>query len=223
MKEKALQAEGVNYLILALCAFAGLGLEAIYIYILEPLIYGSHFSDGGWTTSQLIIHWIITCISWAVITYIIIGVARKKYGFDIFASGEKVKSWQWLSVILLIIISLIVSYISWSGFKVLKEFQNNGGLKFVFQYIYYFFEVALFLLILIFGQKAGEVWFKNENIPYGGILLGLTWGLAHIFTKGSLEVGLLCALAGIMYGAVYLLLGKDIKKAFPIAFIMFVL
>lgn len=34
----------------------------------------------------MITHWIITSITWGVITYIIIRIAKKKYGFDIFAS-----------------------------------------------------------------------------------------------------------------------------------------
>lgn len=174
----------------------------------------------------MITHWIITSITWGVITYIIIRIAKKKYGFDIFASEgseEKIKPWQWLFVILLVILSIIIPYIFLGEFKFVKEFQYLGSLKLVFQYIFYFFEVAIFVLINIFGQKAGEVWFRTKNIPYGGILLGLTWGLSHILSKGSLAVGLYCLLSGIMFGAVYLLLNKDIKKTFPIVLIMFTL
>lgn len=93
---------------------------------------------------------------------------------------------------------------------------------FIFQYIYYAFETLLFTLILVYGQKACESWFKKKNIPYGGIILALTWGLAHTFTKGSIASGLLSALGGFAYGAVYLLVNRDIKKTLPIIFIMFV-
>lgn len=215
------KAKGINYLCLGLYAFAGLGIEAVYAFLLEPIIYGCNMTD--WNVKQMIIHWIITCITWGIVTYIILKVSKNKYGFDIFENKGKMKMWQWICVILCIVISLYVSYLDWDGFKVVKEFQHNGLLKFIFQYIYYVFETALFTLILVYGQKAFEMWFKKENIPYGGIILAITWGLAHIFTKGSVSTGLLSALAGFVYGIVYLLVNRDVKKTFPILFIMFIL
>lgn len=121
------------------------------------------------------------------------------------------------------IFSLVNSYIGWNGFKVVIEYQFHGLLKFIFQYIYYAIETILFMLIIIFVQKAFEVLCKNKNIPYGGIACAMTWGLAHIFTKGSISVGLFSALSGFMFGVVYLLLGRDIKKTYPVLFIMFML
>lgn len=221
MEEKITHVKGINYLCLALFAFAGLGVEVIYAFLLEPIIYGQQLAD--WNVSQVIMHWIITCITWGVITYVILKFSKHKYGFDIFISKGKVKTWQWLCILLCIAFSLYVSYLDWNGFKVVKEFQHNGMLKFIFQYIYYVFETALFTLILVYGQKAFELWFKKKSIPYGGIILGLTWGLAHVFTKGSLSIGLLSALGGFTYGIVYLLVNRDIKKTFPIIFIMFIL
>lgn len=94
-------------------------------------------------------------------------------------------------------------------------------MKFIFQYIYYFFETFLFSLIIIFGQRACEIWFKRENIPYGGIVLALTWGIGHILSKGSLTVGLLSALGGFLFGAAYLIVGRDYRKTLPLLFIMF--
>lgn len=48
---------------------------------------------------------------------------------------------------------------------------------------YYFFEAFLFYLIIIFGQKA------------------------------CISVGLLSAFGGFLYGAAYLIVGKDYRKA----------
>lgn len=123
---------------------------------------------------------------------------------------------------LCIILSLYISYQDWNGFKILKEFQNLGVFKFVFQYIYYLFETMLFMLILVYSQKSFEIWFRKENVPYGGMILAITWGLAHIFTKGSAKVGLLSGLLAFGFGVVYLLVNRDIKKTFLILFIMFV-
>ena len=144
------------------------------------------------------------------------------HDFDIFKKGKKMKRWQWLLVILIIIFSLIISYIDWNGSKVLKEFNANGPVKFVFQYIYYCFEVVLVTLILIFGQLAFEKWFKRKNIPYGGIVVALTWGIAHIFTK-NLYVGIITMISGLAFGSVYLLTNRDIKISYVILWFMFVL
>ncbi len=218
-KSKIIEAKGLDYLSLALYAFGGLGIEAIYAFMLEPMIYGKQMAD--WSVSQNIIHWVVTCITWGIITWLIIRYSKQKYGFDIFVRENKMKLWQWLGVALCIIFSISVSYMDWDGFKVVKEFEKKGLLKFIFQYIYYIFETALFTMILVYAQKAFEVWFKRKNIPYGGIILAVTWGFAHIFTKGSITVGLMAALGGFTFGIVYLLVNRDIKKTLPILFLMF--
>ncbi|WP_200789781.1 hypothetical protein [Clostridium fallax] len=96
-------------------------------------------------------------------------------------------------------------------------------MKFIFQYIYYIFEAVLVLLIIVFGQKAGEMSFKNKRLPWGGFLLGVTWGLIHLLTKGDLVIGLILCLASVLYGIAYLAVKKNIYIAYPIIFLMFVL
>ncbi len=47
-------------------------------------------------------------------------------------------------------------------------------------YLYYIFEVVLVVLIIIYGQKAIETLLKKESlIPFGGIILAMTWGAIH--------------------------------------------
>ena len=114
-------------------------------------------------------------------------------------------------MVIIFIIMIVFSYIDWNGSKVLKEFQYNGWLKFIFQYIYYAFEVGLVVLIVTFGQKAFEKWFHKDSsvwIPYGGILTGLTWGMVHILTKGDLSTGVSLSLISIGYGITYLLVNS---------------
>lgn len=213
--------KGIHYFCLSLCAILGFLIEAVYAFLLEPVIFGRQIKE--WTISQNIIHWIITCITWGIISYIILKISKQKYGFDIFIFKRKMKLWQWLCIVLCIAFSLIVSYWDWNGFKVVIEYQYNGLLKFIFQYLYYIFETALFTLALVYAQKAFELWFKKNYIPYGGIILALTWGLGHIITQASISAGLLSALGGFTYGIVYLLVNRDIKKTLPILFIMFVI
>lgn len=211
---------GIKCMMFVLIAFAGLGIEVALAFLIEPIVYGS--SMNNWNTLQNIVHWIITCISWGFVSYFIINLSKKKYGFDLMKKGTKVKGWQWILVIAFIIMSLVISYIDWNGSKVLKEFNYNGLLKFIFQYIYYTFEVMLVTLILIFGQKAFEQWFNKVNIPYGGIILALTWGIAHFFTKDILT-GIVTIISSLAFGSIYLLVNRDIRKTYPILWIMFVL
>lgn len=212
---------GWDYFSLGMAAFAGLGLEVLYAFLLEPMIYGVTMED--WNISQTITHWIITCISWGIVGYLLILASEKKYQFDIFETADKMEKWQWVFVILCVVIALVASYIDWKGFKIIREFQSKGVLLFVFQYIYYAFETVLFMLIIIFTQKAFEVWYKRKNIPYGGIICGITWGLAHAFTKGSIWIGLQGIVLGVLLGVTYLLVNRDIKKTYIALFIMFAL
>ena len=211
---------GVDYLFLALCAFAGMALELILAFVIEP-IFGIYI--GTYTTAQMIGHWIVICVIWLLVGIFLIGLANKKCGFNLWEHRNKLKTWQYFGIIVCLVVSIVSHYIDWKGFKPSLEFQNLGLVKFIFQYTYYFFETFLMSLIIIFGQQACEMWFNNKAIPYGGIVLALTWGLIHIVSKGSILVGLLSAFGGFLYGAAYLIVGKDYRKALPLMFLMFVL
>ena len=212
--------EGFFYLLMALIAFAGLGMEALLAFVIEPPLYKSQMQS--WNVTQNVLHWIFTCIIWGLVSFFIIWLAKKKQNFDILKKGEKMTRWQWILVIVIIIFSLIISYIDWHGSKVLREYAANGCIKFIFQYIYYCFEVMLVALILIFGQEACEKLFKRKNIPYGGIIAALTWGIAHFFTK-DFTTGIFTMISGLAFGSVYLLTNRDLKKSYVILWLMFVL
>lgn len=214
------RASGMNYLVLAMAAFAGLGLEVLLAFGMEPIFYGAPMNQ--WTDLQNILHWVMTCGLWGTVSWYITQYAKNKYGFNIFQKGNKMAAWQWLLIIVFVIGSLILSYIDWNGSKIIKEFYANGPLKFVFQYIYYIFETVLVMLILVFGQKAFEEWFHKPNIPYGGIIVAVTWGIGHFFTK-DIATGIVTMLSGLAFGSVYLLTNRDIRKTYPILWMMFVL
>ncbi len=91
------------------------------------------------------------------------------------------------------------------------------------QVLYYLVEMVMVLLIIVFGQYAFEKWFKNDKIPYGGILVALTWGLGHWMSKGSLGTGIYTAVGGFFFGSTYLLTGRNIKLSYLFLCIMFIL
>lgn len=211
---------GFDFLSLGLYAFAGLGMEVIYAYLLEPNIYGA--SMDSWSAAQTILHWILTCITWGIFAIVLIQKAEGNYQFPILKKGNAMALWQRGLCGLFLVMALFMDYIDWGGFKIYLEFVRRGPLLFIFQYIYYAFETMLFLLIIVFGQKACELWFRKQAIPYGGIVCGLTWGLAHIFTK-NFVTGLQGLVLGFIMGSVYLLVNRDLKKAYGVLFFLFVL
>ena len=72
---------GLSFLLLALCAFAGIATEMIHVLFTMPVIFGA--SGDDWTTAQSIIHWIITCITWGFITFVLVRVADRKFQFTL--------------------------------------------------------------------------------------------------------------------------------------------
>ncbi|MDR0839784.1 MAG: hypothetical protein LBN26_00110 [Christensenellaceae bacterium] len=215
---------GLAYFILGLLAFAGLGLEALLAFFIEPVLYRSPMAQ--WGLRQYICHWVLTCLIWGIVVVALACQSRNRYGFNLLPrSSEKahISLLQWLGIVGCVIFTAVISFLSWDGFKIAIEFERLGYLQFLFQYMYYLFEAALFSLVIVFTQKAGELWFKAANVPWGSVVVALTWGLAHALSKGTLLIGILAALGGFLYGIVYVLTGKNLKIAFPIIFIMFVI
>lgn len=211
---------GMDYMGLGLWAFGGLGMEALYAYLLEPALYGAAMQ--GWTSFQTILHWILTCVTWGIFAVILIRTSGTKYQFPLTEKGDKISFARIGVCLLFIVAAFIVDYIDWGGFKVYLEYAGKGLLLFTFQYIYYAFETMLFLLIIVFGQKACEVWLHKENFPFGGIICGMTWGLAHLFTK-DIMTGIVGIFLGVALGSVYLVVNRDLRKAYVVMFLMFVL
>ena len=215
---------GWKYFLLSLGAFFGISLEAVHAFGWEPIVYGG-ITFKEYTTWQVILHWVITYFTWAAVGYLLIRIAKNRLGFNIWAKGDKMKHWQLVAALLGIVLSFAMKYFIWNGFKVIKEFQSNGFLLFVFQYIYYTIETAMFLLIIVFGQKAFEIWTKKRNVPWGGIICGLTWGMMHLVSRGVFDIKncVLYTTLGFLFGAAYLLANRDIKKSWVILYFMFVL
>ena len=222
--------EGLRFLLYALEIFGVIAFELLLAFVIEPLVYQTEANNLN--TWQLIVHWIATCGVWGLGAMLIVRQCNKKSGLDLLENVKKasffnkenpIKLWQWILIVAGVVICLVSTWIDWNGSKVLIEFQKRGWLLFIFQYIYYLFEVMLVLLIIIFGQMAFEKWFNNNKIPFGGILVGLTWGLGHWLTKGSVGVGLYSAIGGFVFGSIYLLCNRNVKLSYILLCIMFIL
>ena len=84
-------------------------------------------------------------------------------------------------------------------------------------------ETIMFLLIIIFGQKALEIWTKKRNVPWGGIICGVTWGIVHVISRGEVDIqlGIFATISGFLFGAAYLLANRDFIKSWLILYLMF--
>jgi hypothetical protein len=211
---------GLTFFLLASCAFAGMMTDAFFT---SGTLFGASSHDDL-TSMQSIISQLITCVAWSVVAVVLIKAANGKYKLDLFGKKEKLKIWQWITVVGISVFVIAFFYlVSGNNFRVIMEFQylfQEYGLPKIFvQLIYYFLEIVIVSLIIIFAHKSGEIWFKKKHIPYGGIFLGLTWGLAHIFTK-DMAVGIVAFFLGILLGTVYLLVNRDLKKTIIISLFM---
>lgn len=118
----------------------------------------------------------------------------------------------------------MINYYENSSLKIVGEFSRNNLIEFIFQNIYYIFEVGLVFLIMTFGQEFFEKLLnKYTNIPYGGILLACTWGLVHTLTQSDISTGLVVMVFSIIYGFIYLLLNKNTKLTFFAILLAFII
>jgi len=220
-KNKGRFSRGFDLLLYAMTAFLALGCEAVLAFGIEQNLY--HCTIKDFTPAQSIIHWVLTYIIWGLFAFYICRSTKKK-GYDLFPENTgRIRPWQWVCIVIGVAVCLVSTWIDWHGSKVLTELDRKGPLLFVFQYIYYFIEVFLVMLIIVCGQRACEVWFGRENIPYGGIIAALTWGLGHWMTKDSLAAGLFTAFCGLMLGSMYLLANRKSKLTYLLLCIIFIL
>lgn len=215
------KSESYQYFEYAMLAFGGLGIEMLYGFLLEPLLYGHSMKE--FSTTENIIHWSVTIITWLVVAYLTVRSAKKNLGFQLNGIDSKWTLGGIIASCVLIGLMAVENYVDVGGLKIIHEFQKLGMLKFIFQHLYYLAEVVLFTLIIVFGQNALEKLFGNKKVPYGGIIVGLTWGFAHCFTKGSIWIGLVCIIVGFLFGAVYVFLGKDLKKTYIVLALAFII
>jgi hypothetical protein len=219
-----------SFLGLALLPFVFLCCEYIVVLI-DTLIYGiDNVSDIlKMGIYPVLIHWLLTIIIWGLGLWCSYKIS-KRLGFNPFEYKNKPPVKNWIIVGILIIIIAIISYILWEmRFKPVVELKsminrsgNKGIIVFIGQYIYYIAESALFMAIIVFGQHFGEILFKKPNIPWGGLVCALTWGLVHIISQ-DIITGISSVFITIIYGVTYLLLKKNVKYTYIILAIMFMI
>ena len=118
-----------------------------------------------------------------------------------FQRESNVKSGLLAIVIALIVIFLKMFLQKQETPKFISEYSNfiqaSGFIGMIgasLQHLYYLAEMVLCCYMLRVFQKAGENIFKYKNIPYGGIALGVLWGLPCIPSVKTYQLDCICFL-----------------------------
>lgn len=174
--------------------------------------------NGNFGTFQKCIHLLLISLIWIISIIIIKKISRTYFYFNEETHKNKIISKKdWIIIFLCLLACKILTFIDWNTLKVIGEFNIKGLIYFSIQYVYYFIEVALICHIIAYGQKAFEVLFKKkQEIPFGGFVLGFTWGTLHFISRGSLDIwnGISCIIFSILSGTMYLKLNRNRKLSY---------
>ena len=218
---KVIKHKGLKFLLCALAVVLVLILELLVLKI-ELSIYGTqnfNYRD----LKQNIIHWSITIFLWIILGSLIITISHIVItDFNLLEKVKKMNLWQYICILAIIGLKFLFSYLDWKGFKFISEYNYLGTILFIFQYLYYIAEGFLLSLIVVYSQNAFDAWFKTKYIPWGGIVLSLSWGILHIVSKGLLT-GIFSMITSLLLGSIYLLTNRDYFKSELFMTIVFII
>lgn len=200
-----------EYLWLSLLSFGAFMLEYLSIFVIEVAFLLMDIKN--YTMQQKSIHYIIMVFMWAFFIGVLLLFSRKHYHFpEKWNKTDKISLKNWVVTLASFIGCKIITFIDWHTLKIVGEAQGKTIFQFCVQYLYYLFEVMLVLLIIIYGQKAIETLLKKESpIPFGGIILAMTWGAFHFVSRGvGLEIwnGVSTMIFSVLSGVMYLRLNR---------------
>lgn len=195
-----------KYLLMSLLSFSSFMLEYFSIFVIEVPLMNADISN--YTPYQKSMHCVIMACLWLIVIAAILLYTHKYYDFPTKTNkADKISLKEWIVTLVCLIFCKIITFIDWHTLKVIGEFQEKNLFEFSTQYLYYVFEVGLVLLIIIYGQKAIEALLKRESsIPFGGIILAVTWGAFHFVSRGAgfeiwngISAMIFSVLSGLMY------------------------
>lgn len=210
------QIKWIKYLGLSLITFGGFLLEYFTILVIDMMILGVDISN--YQPAQRNMHLIINSLVWLVYIGVIVYFSNRKFNFFTKMDNEKPSKKDMMIVLLCLLACKVMTFIDWHTLKVIGEASGKDIIQFLLQYLYYLIEVLLVLMVIAYGQKAFEVLYqKTTNIPFGGIVLALTWGAFHFVSRGvGLEIwnGISCMIFSLLAGIMYVRLKKHLGYSY---------
>jgi len=234
MNAETRQESGWRYVFMALLIFMVLSADVLSLFV-GKLLDGRPLSDPEpWSR-----HWTATVgmflcsvVIWSATTILIIRWIRRRNILPSLFSRRLDRSVVFffcLAVLVLAAILWLEASRSGAAFPSLareyhgfvRRYSGHGALVTAFQYLYYLLESVMVLLMIAFFQRAGEVWTRLAGIPWGGIGLTLTWGLAHFLSHpdGAFTV----VLSALLLGLIFIGVRKSFLPALAAIYLVFVL
>lgn len=214
-----------SYLYLALYAFALIGLELVLLAV-EPVL-------GLPPDSVLahIVHWVLTITVWVGGGIGLLLWALRRTDFRLRGEARlRIGVPRWSAVAALVVVTLAAQWTLQGGVlpplaehnALVERFGDAGTMAWLVQIAYYVAELFVIVLIIGFGQRAGEGWFRSKWVPWGGIILAMTWGLVHFLTQDA-ATGIYGVALSLVMGTVHTLTGKNLLITYPILLAIFIL
>lgn len=199
-----------------------------YLLTLTAPILGNFINQNDFVA--ILITRVIVMAAWIFGAWGLTRSSKKECGFDLLDKAAKPSTLQWvlasLATVAFIAYCIIDGADDYSAaFQSLKTASDY--VYFITYYIMNAVQACVITLIIAFAQKGGDMAIGlGKYIPYGGIALGLCRAIANLFANaeyfsmdpsGFLLSALWMLIYGIVFGVIYLLIGK--KPLYALIFI----
>lgn len=222
-----------RYLLLGIVTFLLLGADMASV-VVAKLIDGRAASDPQlWSTNwyATVGGFVCSVVIWSAWVGVLLGWSRRRRVLGSLVrmqSGSKAWTVVLAGVIVLGLIGWAEARVSGSGFpSIVAEhgafvqlYGDQGAVVTVFQYLYYLLESAMVVALVSLFQRAGEKLTLRVLIPWGGIALALSWGLAHLGTHP--EGAAVVMLIAMIYGVAFVMVEKSVPATLALVFLGFV-
>ncbi|MDY0108304.1 MAG: hypothetical protein RBT60_00005 [Candidatus Krumholzibacteria bacterium] len=223
-----------RYLLLGIVTFLLLGADMASV-VVAKILDGRTASDPQlWSTNwyATVGGFVCSVAIWSAWVGVLVGWSRRRRVLGSLVrmqSGSKAWAVVFAGAVALGLIGWAEARASGSGFpSVLAEHEgfvrlygDRGTAVTVFQYLYYLLESAMVLALVSLVQRAGEKQTRRALIPWGGIALSLSWGLAHLGMHP--EGAAIIMLIALIYGVAFVLAEKSAPATLALVYLGFVL
>lgn len=208
-----------SYLGLASICLLGYIFDPIVILIKEKYL---GCSADEWSPNNLASYWWIMASIWFSLSILTIFLAHNFYNLNVIEHKEALNSRNALYAISVAIFTLLVIFFIKKQFGFIYAVRNWQSI-YIAQYVYYLAEILVAICFVCFAQNSCVQDFLMSNkIPWGGVFLGLTWGLMHWWTQQSLTIGVTGMALGLIFGLLYVLFDYNFFLTYITCFALFI-
>lgn len=203
-----------KYFLVAFLLFTLLGCDFLSLFAGRLVDGRPLLGPGVWSTHwyATVVTFLCSCTMWCIGVVLVFRWIRGQPG-----SSERLRIGWDLRAGILLILTVILIFIdafftgslrdgtfpeiarAYAGFG--RRYGSHAGIVLAFQYIYYFFESLMVVLMVVCFQRAGELWSGKTAVPWASLGLVCTWGVIHFLShpSGALGVTVWSSLPGVLY------------------------